>query len=210
MPAATASKKFVCTICNKQYKSERTLRKHTQTHGTLGIYNPKHKIILWKTFFFKPSLTLIPCWFHKYRKCGLTIFFFKNIESETTASGDNGASNSAMVFLRNVSTEEASLSSEVEYDIPDDDELIESGNVESYFFEDDDELEEHIRELEVLGHEFSRGEDLQPKGLKKPLIKCNKCAGSYDSIQTYLRHKETHSMSGKFYSFLVMRFSANI
>lgn len=85
-------------------------------------------------------------------------------------------------------------------DISDDEEgdaIPENERVFSYFFEDDDEIEEYMRHMQVAGDSHDNRKRTSTKSKKQALVKCNKCSKTYKTINTYLSHRASHVMSGK-------------
>lgn len=86
-----------------------------------------------------------------------------------------------------------------EFNVPDDDEShpTQSDTVVSYCFEEDDEAEELLRNLQLEGdtQETNKG-NAKKKPKKKPLVICPRCKHESNTIDNYLKHKATHVMSG--------------
>ena len=95
-----------------------------------------------------------------------------------------------------------SASNEELGDVPDEDEIFNiniptSDKEPTYFFEEDDEAEEALRNLSIEGDtsEAKTSSNKQQKN-KKAWIKCSVCPNKYETIKSYLIHKQTHAMSG--------------
>lgn len=94
---------------------------------------------------------------------------------------------------------------EVLEDIPDEDEIFninvsESEKEQTYFFEEDEEDEERLRNLHLAtgSDQSSKATDKNKKQKNQALITCPHCPDRhYNTIESYVKHKETHALSSK-------------